>query len=148
MRTSLVEITGGEKVKHAFLFLPDTSEVMVKIHFALLYLRGGLCWDWGLACRRSTAIFTSENKSIQTLNITMTCRSANVVHAKWLAAPTLSRSRWNRVPGSKFENPNWAKDQKTAELSCQIWQIEMEWTRNSGVSPFWNLLVTGKGWTK
>lgn len=78
-------LTGEEKVKHAFFFFTDTSEAMVLLHthFALLYLRGGLCWDWGLGCRRSTAIFTSENKSIQTLNRTVTCRSANVVdHAK------------------------------------------------------------------
>lgn len=57
-------------------------------HFTLLYLRGGLCWDWGLACRRSTAIFTSENKSIQTLNTTVTCESVYAFTENGIATST------------------------------------------------------------
>lgn len=56
--------------------LVSVAMVVPHTHFALLYLRGGLCWDWSLGCRRSTSIFTSENKSIQTLNITVTCKSS------------------------------------------------------------------------
>lgn len=94
-----------------FLIFTDTSEAMVVLHthFTLLYLRGGLCWDCGLACRRSTAIFTSENKSIQTLNITVTCKSIYAFTQNGVAASTLPRSKWNWAPLSELEIPNWTK---------------------------------------
>ena len=85
---------------NTLLFFTGPSEAMVVLHtyFALLYLRGGLCWVCGLACRRSTAIFTSENKSIQTLNKTVTCQSAYVFTQNGVAAPTLPRSKWKWAP--------------------------------------------------
>lgn len=88
----LAEMTVEETVKYAFCSFTGPSEAMVDLHthFALLYLRGGLCWDWGLACRRSTAIFTSANKSIQTLNKTMTCKSACVFTRNGAAASNSS----------------------------------------------------------
>ena len=106
-----------------FLIFTDTSEAMVVLHthFALLYLRGGLCWDCGLACRRSTAIFTSENKSIQTLNITVTCNSVYAFTQNGVAASTIPRSKWNlstiiRTWTSKLDEMKYKKKKKLQQI--------------------------------
>lgn len=103
------------------LFTDREAMVVLHTHFTLLYLRGGLCWDRGLACRRSTAIFTSENKWIQTLNTTVTCRPANAVHAKWEAASFLFRSKWKlreRIQIGKRKLDDGSKHRKPRRQIC------------------------------
>lgn len=105
--------------------------VVLHTHFALLYLRGGLCWDWGLACRRSTAIFTSENKSIQTLNTTVTWRSANDVHAKnGSGCVTVQMKQSARIQILKSKKDGSSKCRRFCRPICQI-EFEMNpkwWT--------------------
>lgn len=116
-RIPLVEMTVGGK-RDSLLFT-GTLEVIVGLHtnFALLYLRGGLCWDWGLACRRSTAIFTSENKSIQTLNITVTIKQFLFTQSGSTAA-TLPPSK-NEIQKSELD-----ESPKCGESSFRIGRIE------------------------
>ena len=123
------------------------SMIVRHTHFALLYLRGGLCWDWGLACRRSTAIFTSENKSIQTLNTTVTCKSAYAFTQNGVAAPTLPWSKWKWAPISKLENPNWTS-QNAANRVAKSVELILRWKRNEEIlfSPS-KLPSTSRAWT-
>lgn len=129
-----------------FWFFTWTSEAMVVLHthFALLYLRGGLCWDWGLACRRSNAIFTSENKSIQTLNITVTCKSAYAFTQNGVATPTLPRSKWKWAPISKLENPKWRIKMQQIELPNLSNWAQDEQEMKKLISPLLNCLNTSK----
>ncbi len=113
----------------------SNSEALVVLHtqFTLLYLRGGLCWDWGLACRRSTAIFTSENKSIQTLNIIVTFKSAYAFTQNEVAASTLPPSKWNWAPKSKLGNPNRTSIQNAANWVAKCVKLSLGWTWNEGI---------------
>lgn len=128
-----MEITGEDIVKYFIFFFKPTTVAMVVLHthFALLYLRGGLCWDWGLACRRSTAIFTSENKSIQTLNTTVTWRSANDVHAKnGSGCVTVQMKQSARIQILKSKKDGSSKCRRFCRPICQI-EFEMNpkwWT--------------------
>lgn len=92
---------------------PEAMKVL-HIHLTLLYLRGGLWWKGGLACRRSTAIFTSENKSIQTLKITVTCKISFMCSGK-MESPRHRGSKWKWVPTSTLENPKTSQNAKNGD---------------------------------
>lgn len=112
MLEPLVEMTAGEKIRlFIYLFFTRVSRTLVVLHthFALLYLRVGLCR--GLACRRSAAIFTSENKPIQTFNITVKHNS--------LTQSTFLRQMEGRR--EHFHDPkwNWAPE-------FQVWKSKLD----------------------
>lgn len=85
-------------------------------HFALLYLRGGLCWDWGLACRRSIAIFTSENKINPNVEHNSDKLISLCVHAEWGRhenTSTIPMKISSDIQSLKLQN---GRDSKCSEL--------------------------------
>lgn len=125
--------SGEKPFSWSFIIHTRTPEAIkvLHIHLTLLYLRGGLWWIGGLACRRSTAIFTSENKSIQTLNITVTCK-IRFMRSGTMESPRRRGSKWKWVLTSTLENPKTSQNAKNGN--------DLAFSRHVIKIPDWNSL--------